>query len=78
MIEYIPRELIDKMMRAGNEFGAKITSIRGGTDGCRLSEMGLPTPDIWNGTENCHSVSEFNVVDDAVTAILYLDKLLCD
>ena len=41
----------------GNE--AKWASIRGGTDGSRLSEMGLPTPNLAVGMHNFHSELEF-------------------
>ena len=34
-------------------------AIRGGTDGARLSFMGLPTPNIWTGGQNFHSVQEW-------------------
>jgi tripeptide aminopeptidase len=34
-------------------------SIRGGTDGARLSEMGIPTPNIFMGGENFHSRTEW-------------------
>jgi tripeptide aminopeptidase len=37
--------------------------IRGGTDGSRLTEMGLPTPNIYNGGQNFHSVNEWLSVD---------------
>ncbi len=33
--------------------------IRGGTDGSRLSYMGLLTPNIWNGAQSYHSVHEW-------------------
>jgi tripeptide aminopeptidase len=33
--------------------------IRGGTDGSRLTLMGLPTPNIFAGGENFHSVKEY-------------------
>lgn len=64
------------MMEVGKEFNAYTKPIRGGTDGSRLSEMGLPTPDLWNGTDNFHSVKEFNVVKEAVEAVVYLQRLL--
>ena len=35
------------------------TAIRGGTDGARLSYMGLPTPNIFTGGSNFHSKFEF-------------------
>lgn len=34
-------------------------AIRGGTDGARLSFMGLPTPNLWAGGQNFHSVREW-------------------
>ena len=37
--------------------------IRGGTDGSRLTEMGLPTPNIYGGGQNFHSVTEWLSVD---------------
>ncbi len=37
--------------------------IRGGTDGSRLTEMGLPTPNIYTGGNNFHSKTEWLSVD---------------
>lgn len=34
-------------------------AIRGGTDGARLSFMGLPTPNLWAGGQNFHSLKEW-------------------
>ena len=34
-------------------------AIRGGTDGSRLSYMGLLTPNVWAGGQNFHSVQEW-------------------
>ena len=33
--------------------------IRGGTDGSRLTEMGIPTPNIFTGGHNFHSKQEW-------------------
>ena len=33
--------------------------IRGGTDGSRLTEMGIPTPNIFTGGHNYHSRNEW-------------------
>ena len=38
--------------------------IRGGTDGARLSYMGLPTPNIFTGGNNYHSVREWASLQD--------------
>ncbi len=54
-----------------------VVPIRGGTDGARLSFMGLPCPNICTGGENFHSRFEFlsiealNGVVDIVERILY-------
>ena len=54
-------ELIDKVVEAMEEQNIKpiITPIRGGTDGARLSFMGLPCPNICTGSENCHGKYEY-------------------
>nr|WP_068131102.1 peptidase T [Nosocomiicoccus ampullae] len=41
-----------------------IQPVRGGTDGSQLSFMGLPTPNIFTGTENMHGRYEFTSVND--------------
>ncbi len=38
--------------------------IRGGTDGSRLTEMGVPTPNIFTGMKNIHGPLEYNGVQD--------------
>lgn len=41
------------------EVKPKIVPIRGGTDGARLSFMGLPTPNLFNGGHNFHGRYEY-------------------
>ena len=43
-------------------------SIRGGTDGSRLSFMGLPCPNIFTGMQNIHSKLEWIGVKDMMLA----------
>jgi len=53
-------------------------AIRGGTDGCRLSFMGLPTPNVFAGEQNFHSRLEWVSVQDmekAVEVIVELAKV---
>ncbi len=38
---------------------ARYTAIRGGTDGARLSEIGIPTPNLFTGGHNFHSLREW-------------------
>lgn len=54
------------------------TAIRGGTDGARLTELGLPTPNIFAGGLNFHSRTEWVAVDSltlATQTILQLARL---
>ena len=46
----------------------KQESIRGGTDGSRLSYIGLPCPNIFTGMQNIHSKLEWIGVNDMVKA----------
>jgi tripeptide aminopeptidase len=49
--------------------------IRGGTDGSRLSEMGLPTPNIFTGGHEYHSVREWASVHDMASAAAVVVRL---
>jgi len=52
--------------------------IRGGTDGSRLSYMGLPCPNIFGGGHNFHSRFEFIPVpsmEKAVEVIVRISEL---
>ena len=43
--------------------------IRGGTDGSRLSFMGLPTPNIFAGEHSFHSQLEWVAIQDMEMAV---------
>ncbi|MCA1689510.1 MAG: peptidase T, partial [Actinobacteria bacterium] len=49
--------------------------IRGGTDGSRLSAMGLPTPNIFAGAHELHSVREWVSVRDMAAAAAVIVRL---
>jgi tripeptide aminopeptidase len=49
--------------------------IRGGTDGSRLSEMGLPTPNIFTGGHEYHSEREWASVQDMAAAAATIVRL---
>ncbi|MCK4328166.1 MAG: peptidase T [Candidatus Diapherotrites archaeon] len=53
----------------------KYESIRGGTDGSRLSEMGLATPNISTGMHNFHSELEFACLEQMETSVKMLTEL---
>ena len=53
----------------------KYESIRGGTDGSRLSEMGLPTPNLSCGMHNFHSPLEFACLEQMEFGVKVLIEL---
>ncbi len=63
MILYLEKEqkAIDLAKEAITQAGLEVNlhSIRGGTDGAKLSSMGIPTPNIFTGGELFHSRKEF-------------------
>ena len=66
----------EAIRRAGIE--PRTHPIRGGTDGCRLSFMGLPTPNLFAGEHNFHSRLEWVSVQDmekAVEVIVHLCQI---
>ena len=66
----------EAIRRAGLE--PRSHPIRGGTDGCRLSFMGLPTPNLFAGEHNFHSRLEWVSVQDmekAVEVIIHLCQI---
>ncbi len=54
----------------------KPTIIRGGTDGSRLSFMGMPCPNIWTGEMAIHSKHEYVSVQDMEKAVCTLVELV--
>jgi tripeptide aminopeptidase len=44
------------------------TIVRGGTDGSRLTELGLPTPNLSTGQHNPHSPLEWACLEEMVQA----------
>ena len=54
------------------------TLIRGGTDGSRLTELGLPTPNLFDGGHEYHSEREWICVQDmgaACATIVHLAQI---
>ena len=58
-------ELITKAEEAFRAHGVEPVSlpVRGGTDGARLSYMGLPCPNLCTGGHNCHGRFEYVSID---------------
>jgi tripeptide aminopeptidase len=63
----------EAMIQAGIE--PKIMPIRGGTDGSRLSYMGLPCPNIFAGGINFHGKFEYTSVETMVKAAETIVKI---
>lgn len=63
--------IVDIACDAMKSVGLKpqVVPIRGGTDGARLSYMGLPTPNIFTGGHNGHGKHEYAVVDEMKKAV---------
>jgi tripeptide aminopeptidase len=53
----------------------KFQAVRGGTDGSRLSEMGLPTPNLAVGMHNFHSPLEFACLEEMEASVKILTEL---
>lgn len=72
--------IVDIAFKAMEEVGITpiVAPIRGGTDGARLSYMGLPTPNLFTGGHNFHGKYEFIptfAMDKAVEVILKIIEL---
>jgi tripeptide aminopeptidase len=63
----------EAMRRAGLQ--PKLTIVRGGTDGSRLTEMGLPTPNLSTGEHSIHSPLEWTCLEEMAAAVRVLIEL---
>lgn len=72
------KEVVDSAFKAMEEVGVKpiVRPIRGGTDGARLSFMGLPTPNIFAGGHNFHGKFEFLPTASAEKAVDVILKIV--
>lgn len=61
---------VDIALKAHQSLGrtCSLEAIRGGTDGSRLTELGLPTPNLSSGQHNIHSPLEWACLDEMVAA----------
>lgn len=86
---YNMREVIEKDMtcvdlaaKAMKQLGISVITkpIRGGTDGSKISFMGIPTPNLFTGGENFHGRYEFaclEIMEKAKQTIIEIIKLSC-
>lgn len=52
-----------------------VVPIRGGTDGARLSYMGIPCPNLCAGSENCHGIYEYVSVQSMEKIVMLLIQM---
>ncbi|MBR1821565.1 MAG: peptidase T [Clostridia bacterium] len=73
-------EIVERANAAYRAVGVQPWSepIRGGTDGARLTYMGLPTPNIATGGMNCHGRFECVAIEDMDTMVEMIVHLLTD
>lgn len=71
-------EVMEKALLAMKKCGVEpdVTPIRGGTDGSRLSFMGLPCPNICTGGGNFHGKHEYLCVDEMMATIEILKQII--
>jgi len=69
--------IIDLAKEAMEQVGVKpfVSPIRGGTDGARLSYMGIPTPNLFTGGQNYHGKFEFVSINSMRKAVEVIVKI---
>ncbi|MCR4790594.1 MAG: peptidase T [Treponemataceae bacterium] len=75
----VMKNLIEAVSRSGIK--AELKPIRGGTDGSRLTELGIPTPNVFTGGHNFHSRMEWaslNQMCYTVKTIVELIKIYAE
>ncbi|MEX2596764.1 MAG: peptidase T [Salibacteraceae bacterium] len=72
---HVSEYAIEAIERAG--IRPRVGSIRGGTDGSKLSFMGLPCPNIFAGEHSFHSKMEWASVQDMQKAVETIVNLAC-
>lgn len=71
-------EVVDLAKAAMEQVGVtpRITPVRGGTDGARLSYMGLPCPNLFTGGHNYHGKYEYIPVNSMKKAVDVILKIV--
>lgn len=79
------REVIDNDMRSVNKalkayheegIDVKVVPTRGGTDGARLTFMGICTPNIGTGGYNCHGIHEYADITEMTKIVSLVKRIL--
>ena len=71
-------QIVEQAKQAMIEVGVKpeIKPVRGGTDGARLSYMGLPCPNIFTGGHNYHGKFEYVVLESMEKSVRVIIKII--
>jgi tripeptide aminopeptidase len=71
-------EVLEMLLKAAKNTGieVRLKPIRGGTDGSRLTELGIPTPNIFTGGRNFHSPTEWVSAREMVSACKLVIELI--
>ena len=77
-IESVDARAITVAVDALRDLGVEpaLAPVRGGTDGARLSEKGVPTPNIFTGGHDFHSRFEWNTVENLERTLAYVTTLV--
>jgi tripeptide aminopeptidase len=71
-------EALETLKKAAANLGIEsyLKPIRGGTDGSRLTELGIPTPNIFTGGRNWHGRTEWAAVSEMTMACKLVIELI--
>jgi tripeptide aminopeptidase len=71
-------DVLERLKQAVQNAGIKwhLKPVRGGTDGSRLTELGIPTPNIFTGGRNFHSRLEWVSVSEMCAACRVIIELI--
>jgi tripeptide aminopeptidase len=71
-------EALERLKLALDNIGIewRLKPVRGGTDGSRLTELGIPTPNIFTGGRNFHSRLEWAAVSEMCAACRVIIELI--
>lgn len=70
--------IIDNAVKAMGELGIEpvIIPVRGGVDGAEITFMGLPCPNLFTGSDNCHTRFEYCCIQSMQKALSLILKLV--
>jgi tripeptide aminopeptidase len=77
-IDAVDPRAVSVALAAGRHLGIDMAldPVRGGTDGARLSERGLPMPNVFTGGHAFHSRREWNTVQNLARSLAYTHTLV--